>query len=330
MAPRSTRWLARTAGCRVRHNGASRSINSRSTARSKDCMTTAFAISRRRTFAVSIAMSAIAARQCGIPSQFGARRQQARRAPATTPIELLQQYWGATYTTPQTSANQVAYANLTGKVEVTPSWTVETVAHVRAFNQRTVDGNPTGTQPCDADADVAVLRRRQHAGQRAERRAACPIRSLLTRSWAKSIAPVRARPPADFRHRRPTPTRFSGMAIASSSAPASTSASPNSTPAPNSGPSAPTTSSAAAASSSGNPAIPSRSVRCRCARPINIPAFMCSTLSTSPRPSRSPQAAVSTMPALRWRTRSAPSSTAIRHTIVSIRSSAAPTRSIPD
>ena len=72
-------------------------------------------------------------------------------APATTPIELLQQYWGATYTTPQTSANQVAYANLTGKVEVTPSWTVETVAHVRAFNQRTVDGNPTGTQPCGAD-----------------------------------------------------------------------------------------------------------------------------------------------------------------------------------
>jgi outer membrane receptor protein involved in Fe transport len=72
-------------------------------------------------------------------------------APATTPIELLQQYWGATYTTPQTSANQVAYANLTGKVEVTPSWTVETITHVRAFNQRTVDGNPTGTQPCGAD-----------------------------------------------------------------------------------------------------------------------------------------------------------------------------------
>ena len=72
-------------------------------------------------------------------------------APATTPIELLQQYWGATYTTPQTSANQVAYANLTGKVEVTPTWTVETITHVRAFQQRTVDGNPSGTQPCGAD-----------------------------------------------------------------------------------------------------------------------------------------------------------------------------------
>src|SRR5262249_6875012 len=75
-------------------------------------------------------------------------------APATTPIELLQQYWGAPYTTPQTSANQVAYANLTGKVELTPTWTIETVGHVRAFNQQTVDGNPTDTVPCDADATL--------------------------------------------------------------------------------------------------------------------------------------------------------------------------------
>src|ERR1700733_3306493 len=42
-------------------------------------------------------------------------------AAATTPLELLQQYWGATYTTPQTSTNQVGYLNLTGKFEVTPT-----------------------------------------------------------------------------------------------------------------------------------------------------------------------------------------------------------------
>jgi iron complex outermembrane receptor protein len=75
-------------------------------------------------------------------------------APATTPVELLNNFWGATYTTPQSSDNQVAYVNLTGKVDVTPSWTVETVAHVRAFGQQTVDGNPTGTQLCDADATL--------------------------------------------------------------------------------------------------------------------------------------------------------------------------------
>src|SRR5229473_7650433 len=72
-------------------------------------------------------------------------------AAATVPVELLQQYYGATYTTPQTSTNRVGYFNLTGKVEATPAWTVEGGAHVRVFDQRTLDGNPTGTQPCGAD-----------------------------------------------------------------------------------------------------------------------------------------------------------------------------------
>ena len=75
-------------------------------------------------------------------------------ASATVPNELLQQYWGATYTTPQTSANQVGYFNLTGKVEATPSWTIEGAAHLRIFSQKAVDGNPTGTQPC---ADPTLL-----------------------------------------------------------------------------------------------------------------------------------------------------------------------------
>jgi outer membrane receptor protein involved in Fe transport len=75
-------------------------------------------------------------------------------AAATTPVELLQQYWGATYTTPQTSQNQVGYLNLTGKFEVTPTWTIDAIAHYRAFSQRTQDGNPTGAQPCTADATL--------------------------------------------------------------------------------------------------------------------------------------------------------------------------------
>src|SRR5258708_17895355 len=62
-------------------------------------------------------------------------------AAATAPIELLQQYWGATYTTPQTSTNRVGYVNRTGKVEATPTWTIEGGAHVRVFNQKTQDGN---------------------------------------------------------------------------------------------------------------------------------------------------------------------------------------------
>jgi outer membrane receptor protein involved in Fe transport len=75
-------------------------------------------------------------------------------ASATVPVELLQQYWGATYTTPQTSENRVGYVNLTGKVEVAPTWTIEGIAHARVFDQKAVDGNPTGTQPCAADATL--------------------------------------------------------------------------------------------------------------------------------------------------------------------------------
>ena len=73
-------------------------------------------------------------------------------ATATVPVELLQQYYGSTYTTPQTSDNRVGYLNLTGKVEVTPTWSVEGIAHMRVFDQKVEDGNPTGTQPCTADA----------------------------------------------------------------------------------------------------------------------------------------------------------------------------------
>ena len=75
-------------------------------------------------------------------------------ATTTAPIELLRQFWGATYTSPQTTENRVGYLNLIGKVEATPSWTVEGTAHVRRFEQHSVDANPTGTQPC---ANPALL-----------------------------------------------------------------------------------------------------------------------------------------------------------------------------
>ncbi len=69
---------------------------------------------------------------------------------ATVPIELLQQYYGATYTSPQISTNRAGYVNLTGKVEATPTWTIEGNAHVRIFDHNTLDGNPTGTRACAA------------------------------------------------------------------------------------------------------------------------------------------------------------------------------------
>jgi len=115
----------------------------------KDCTTADFAIFRRRTFAASTAMSVTRTTQANFMSTWAwpiiisVRRRPCR-------LKLLQQYYGATYTTPQTSTNRVGYVNLTGKVEATPSWTIDGSAHVRVFDHKTLDGNPTGTQPCAA------------------------------------------------------------------------------------------------------------------------------------------------------------------------------------
>ncbi|WP_027574595.1 TonB-dependent receptor [Bradyrhizobium sp. WSM1743] len=75
-------------------------------------------------------------------------------ASATVPAELLDKYWGATYTTPQTTSNRVGYLNLTGKVDATPTWTLEGTARVRRYEQKVVDGNPTDVQEC---VDPALL-----------------------------------------------------------------------------------------------------------------------------------------------------------------------------
>ncbi|MET4801450.1 TonB-dependent receptor [Bradyrhizobium sp. LB11.1] len=75
-------------------------------------------------------------------------------ASATVPAELLNNYWGATYTTPQTSSNRVGYLNLTAKADATPTWTLEGTAHLRRYEQKIVDGNPTDVGECTADATL--------------------------------------------------------------------------------------------------------------------------------------------------------------------------------
>ncbi|MBR0722435.1 TonB-dependent receptor [Bradyrhizobium manausense] len=75
-------------------------------------------------------------------------------ASATVPAELLNNYWGATYTSPQTSSNRVGYLNLTAKADPTPTWTLEGTAHVRRYEHRIVDGNPTDVGECTADATL--------------------------------------------------------------------------------------------------------------------------------------------------------------------------------
>ena len=202
-------------------------------------------------------------------------------AAATVPVELLQNYWGATYTTPQTTNNQVAYLNLTGKVEATPTWTIEGSVRVRAFRQKTVDGNPTATRAMCRRSGAALLQRRRRRRQMASTASSSQIPSP-TRRGAGADRPdddpfdddrgdpagnqhrpvVRAQQPVHGRHQfrlRRHPLRGQrGIGHDRLQ----------------------TTSSAAAAYSSGPPAIRFRSVRSRFAPPTATPGSMRSTRST--------------------------------------------------
>ena len=73
-------------------------------------------------------------------TQFGAA--------AYTPIELLQNNWGSVYTVPQTTYNQMAMLNWTGKYAYSNTLSFQGGLYFRAFDQAHVDGNPTDLSPC--------------------------------------------------------------------------------------------------------------------------------------------------------------------------------------
>lgn len=67
---------------------------------------------------------------------------------STSPIQMVEQNWAQTYTTPQTTSNQMGMVNLTGQFTLTPEWTLNGNAYVRRFIQKHVDGNPTEAEAC--------------------------------------------------------------------------------------------------------------------------------------------------------------------------------------
>ncbi len=213
-APKSTRWAARSGASRVRRSMASRSTIGRSTARSKACATTAIAIFRNRQFRRFYGDVGYRTDSSEFHLNFGVAKNNFG-ASAAVPVELLQNYWGATYTTPQTTDNRVAYANLTGKVEVTPTWTIDGSVRVRAFRQKTVDGNPTETEPCAADPALLCFNDDDVPGKRPQRSPACKSVPRQTPCWGRSIErqPVRRRPGRPCR--QPIPTSCSGTTTSS-------------------------------------------------------------------------------------------------------------------
>ncbi|HMK71607.1 MAG TPA: TonB-dependent receptor, partial [Xanthobacteraceae bacterium] len=67
-------------------------------------------------------------------------------ATAATPGELLAQNWSSTYTTPQTTQNQLAFLTASASWKPTDTWTYQAVAYFRNFQQNHFDGNGTDAQ----------------------------------------------------------------------------------------------------------------------------------------------------------------------------------------
>jgi iron complex outermembrane recepter protein len=68
------------------------------------------------------------------------------------PIQLLDLGWSNTFTSPQTTKNELAMISTNGSVKATPTLTLSGVGYYRWFRQRHLDGNLIDALECDAPA----------------------------------------------------------------------------------------------------------------------------------------------------------------------------------
>jgi outer membrane receptor protein involved in Fe transport len=76
---------------------------------------------------------------------------------AAAPEQLLDLNWANTFTSPQTTKNQVAMISANGDIEVSPTWALQGVGYYRWFKQSHVDGNISEAGACDGDPDILCL-----------------------------------------------------------------------------------------------------------------------------------------------------------------------------
>jgi len=76
---------------------------------------------------------------------------------AASPVELLALGWDRTFTSPQTTDNQVAMLSFNGSVKATDTLTLSGLAYYRRFKQRHVDGNIAEFEECDPGGPNAGL-----------------------------------------------------------------------------------------------------------------------------------------------------------------------------
>ena len=65
-----------------------------------------------------------------------------------TPVDPLAQNYGAVFTNPQMTDNQLAMLSVNGSTKLSDTWTASGVAYVRSFHQNRVDGNVSSVAPC--------------------------------------------------------------------------------------------------------------------------------------------------------------------------------------
>ncbi len=70
---------------------------------------------------------------------------------AAAPVQLLDLNWANTFTSPQTTKNQVAMISANGNIEVSPTWSLQGVGYYRWFKQSHIDGNISEAEECDGD-----------------------------------------------------------------------------------------------------------------------------------------------------------------------------------
>jgi iron complex outermembrane receptor protein len=69
---------------------------------------------------------------------------------ATTPVVLVNQQYNSVFTTPQTTNNQAGMAQLTGKFDISPKWSIASNFYLRQYDQFHVDGNDAQVEDCSS------------------------------------------------------------------------------------------------------------------------------------------------------------------------------------
>lgn len=72
-------------------------------------------------------------------------------ASAAAPVELLEESWSNTFTTPQESTPEVIMPTLSAKVKATDTLTFSGVGYYRNYKNSVIDGNVTELEECDDD-----------------------------------------------------------------------------------------------------------------------------------------------------------------------------------